>query len=222
MPHSPCHQRHSWPWWSYVSLACVPNCAVQSFSCSSPIRLSAFLLHSRGKDRNLFSLFLFKTNSPSPSGFVDREEEKPWPEVALYSWVSRAHMTGTYAQAVLSNGLCEVTDWVRAASRGYALLSASQQHGPFSVGFQMDGFRGYQPSHRVSCVLPSTCTSLHLNFDQVLEQLRLFPSKGRSGRVKVSCFKNLGKEKKLVFDEINPLKKLSYFLLRYYRATMLE
>ena len=59
-------------------------------------------------------------------------------------------------------------------------------------------FRCYQPCHITSCELPSTGANVHLNLDQVLEQLRLLPSKGWSGRMKDSCFKNLRKKKKLI------------------------
>lgn len=40
-------------------------------------------------------------------------------------------------------------------------------------------------------MLPSTGSIVHLNFHQVLELLKQFPSKGQSGRVKDSYFKNL-------------------------------
>ena len=47
MPHSPCHQRHSLPCWSYVSLGCILDYAAQSFSYSSSTLLFSILLHSR-------------------------------------------------------------------------------------------------------------------------------------------------------------------------------
>ena len=93
------------------------------------------------------------------------------------------------AHSVLSDRCHEVTALTRASLK--KLLSAinSQQHGPFSAGFQMDRFRCYQPSRMVSCVLPSTISIVYLNCGYILEQLRLFPSKGLSGGVKDSCSK---------------------------------
>lgn len=88
-----------------------------------------------------------------------------------------------------------------------------KQHRPFSVRVPLDIFRCYQPCHITSCVLPSTGANVHLNLDQVLEQLRLLPSKGQSGRMKDSCFKNLRKKKKLISiwwgQSLN--KKKAYF-----------
>lgn len=83
-------------------------------------------------------------------------------------------------------------------------------------GVPLDNFRCYQPCYIVSHVLLSTGSIVHLNCDQVLEQLRLFPSKGESRRLKDSCFKILGREKGWVSDSTNPSKKPTYFLMRRY------
>ena len=60
MPHSPCHQRHSLPCGSYVSLGCIPDYAAQSFSYSSSTPLFSILLHSRSKQVAYILLFYLK------------------------------------------------------------------------------------------------------------------------------------------------------------------
>ena len=60
MPHSPCHQSHSLPCWSYVSLGCIPDYAAQSFSYSSSTPLFSILLHSRSKQVAYILLFYLK------------------------------------------------------------------------------------------------------------------------------------------------------------------
>lgn len=77
-------------------------------------------------------------------------------------------------------------------------------------------FRCYQPCHITSCELPSTGANVHLNLDQVWEQLMLLPSKGQSGRMKDSYFKNLRKKKKLVSIWWGQSLNKKSFLLRCY------
>ena len=139
----------------------------------------------------------------------------------LYFWelFSSNHTTGIMPHIVLNNGCHEVIALVKAdfymLLSGYKLPTARDS---FSLGVPLDSFICYLPCHIISCVLPSTRTIVHLNFDRILKQLRLFPSKGQSGRVKDSCFKNLERKMRSVFDETNPLKKPSYFLLRCCRV----
>ena len=93
------------------------------------------------------------------------------------------------AHSVFSERCHEVTALIGASLKRRLSAINSQQHGPFSAKFQMDSFRCYQPSHTVSCVLSSTIPIVYLNCGQILEQLKLFPSKGLSGGVKDSCSK---------------------------------
>ena len=102
--------------------------------------------------------------------------------------------------------------------QNYSRNYSDQQHRSFSVGVPLDIFRCYQPCHITSCVLPSTGANVHLNLDQVLEQLMLLPSKGQSGRMKDSYLKNLWKKKKLVRiwwgQSLSKKKKLSSEMLQ--------
>ena len=84
VPHSPCHQSHSLPSWSCVSLGFVLDCAVQSFSYSSPTLLSSSP-HSRGKHMTYHLYFCLK---PTDLHQVDvltegrRNHSQGWPDAS--------------------------------------------------------------------------------------------------------------------------------------------
>lgn len=196
MLHSPCHQRHSLPWWSHVSLGCIPDYAGQLFSYSFPTLLSSILLHSRCKHVTDHFNFYLKSNPRSPNGFSDRE--KLLLGMALYFWELFSKLPHRNICPCCAQKYMLLSYYLGQSWQNYSRNYSNQQHRPFSVRVPLDIFRCYQPCHITSCALPSTGANVHLNLDQVLEQLRLLPSKGQSGRMKDSCFKSLRKKKKLV------------------------